>query len=702
MRFQGAPVFSIEGNAEGINARAHVMRVRAGQWADIARSLQRISTDGWSGRAARRFQDRFRVEPERWYQASDMFTRAASALEGYAAALAQAQQDGRECANLYARGEMETLKALHAYEQRMGLGRKELAWGESVDVLTPSLKVSVLSEPFVDPGKALRDQAIADFSALIVKVDTQAHACATELYACGEGAPASRNWAQTGLAFVGGVLVGAFETVADMHDLLFQLQYGGLLDVMKLSNGQLTVDELCAKYGIRAQDALDFLDAVAGDPMGSGIEIAKAVLDWDTWVDDPARALGHLVPDMVLALATGGAGAAATRGVSTAGRLTSGVGRVDDALGAARKFGDATHFRNVDKLDDGADSIKTLGRDRLGENARASSILDTPGNRAPTAPKSLDVAHSDPAGSTARRDTLTPASPADNAVEVTTRKDATVNDSPVNPRHDASHDNTRVERSNADAIDSGSAGILANEKHLPGGAVTAPSITRLDQGAEALQADHLDDTLEAPTHTRNEADHARTDDSHTAETTPQTSSDPHHLLKDPSLLRPGAKGADILDGTPKYGVDREGNALNDTQEWLDEYSYRHEDKTLHYHWPEPSALPGTERTLTLDEFVREFGDTIDRVGDSKGRWFSPVVDGRPYSFQERAIPADSLGKAYNQMTISSLPDGWTVEVSTASPGMGYPGGATQIQFRSPDGEIKTMAALKEAGIIQLW
>src|SRR5207248_1190398 len=40
------------------------------------------------------------------------------------------------------------------------------------------------------------------------------------------------------------------------------------------------------------------------------VEFAKAVVDWDTWMDSPGRALGHLVPLVVLTIASGGAGAA--------------------------------------------------------------------------------------------------------------------------------------------------------------------------------------------------------------------------------------------------------------------------------------------------------------------------------------------------------------------------------------------------------
>ncbi|MDP9071056.1 MAG: hypothetical protein M3N68_07190, partial [Actinomycetota bacterium] len=44
------------------------------------------------------------------------------------------------------------------------------------------------------------------------------------------------------------------------------------------------------------------------------VEFAKAVSDWDTWVENPARALGHLVPTLLLTLASGGAASAGKAG----------------------------------------------------------------------------------------------------------------------------------------------------------------------------------------------------------------------------------------------------------------------------------------------------------------------------------------------------------------------------------------------------
>ena len=39
------------------------------------------------------------------------------------------------------------------------------------------------------------------------------------------------------------------------------------------------------------------------------VELGKAIVDWDTWQESPGRAIGHLLPDLVIALASGGAGA---------------------------------------------------------------------------------------------------------------------------------------------------------------------------------------------------------------------------------------------------------------------------------------------------------------------------------------------------------------------------------------------------------
>ena len=85
-------------------------------------------------------------------------------------------------------------------------------------------------------------------------------------------------------------------------------------DMMSDAASGMTSEEIAAKYKLKLEDAQGMLDALQKDPLEFGKNLGKAVLDWDTWSDDPARALGHLLPDAIAAVFTAGAGTAATRG----------------------------------------------------------------------------------------------------------------------------------------------------------------------------------------------------------------------------------------------------------------------------------------------------------------------------------------------------------------------------------------------------
>jgi hypothetical protein len=95
------------------------------------------------------------------------------------------------------------------------------------------------------------------------------------------------------------------------------------------------------------------------------VEFGKAILDWDTWQSSPGRAIGHLVPDLVLTLATAGGGAAA-RGARAA--------RAADELADM-----GTTLRRLDRIDDASA--------RLSYFERARTLL--PGRERPLPPPNL-------------------------------------------------------------------------------------------------------------------------------------------------------------------------------------------------------------------------------------------------------------------------------------------------------------------------
>ncbi len=139
---------------------------------------------------------------------------------------------------------------------------------------------------------------------------------------------------------------------------------------------------MAIKYKLGIEQVGDILGALKDDPLEFGKNIGKAMLDWDTWADDPARALGHLVPDAVIAVLTAGTGAVATRGAKGGIDGLEALTKMDDlaAIGKLDDLGDLgklDDLGDLNKLDDVGDLNKL---DDVGDGPVDSLDLgDTPG-----------------------------------------------------------------------------------------------------------------------------------------------------------------------------------------------------------------------------------------------------------------------------------------------------------------------------------
>jgi hypothetical protein len=102
------------------------------------------------------------------------------------------------------------------------------------------------------------------------------------------------------------------------------------------------------------------------------VDFAKALLDWDTWKESPLRAIGHLLPGILIAIATGGAAGAASKAEKLAGAAAK-VG-AEGAGVAAELSGEAAGLAT--KVADEGASVATLGEKTA---AGAAKIDDVPG-----------------------------------------------------------------------------------------------------------------------------------------------------------------------------------------------------------------------------------------------------------------------------------------------------------------------------------
>ena len=241
-------------------------------------------------------------EIERWVRSGNGFKKAAAGLTTYAGALETVQSRAEWARGEYERGQRESESARTSYDSYMGRMRSYWSTGGTDQ-----------AQPFVDWGSPIQQEAITELNAAKADLDNAAHVCAGEVRAGCADAPEEPNWLESGLKFVGGIFEGAGEAVWDLLTMVPFSPVNLVIDHYRLATGDITPEELLKKYELSAESAWDMASGIytglTTDPVGFGRELGKSLLDWDTWADDPARAIGHLVPDLIVTVATGGGGA---------------------------------------------------------------------------------------------------------------------------------------------------------------------------------------------------------------------------------------------------------------------------------------------------------------------------------------------------------------------------------------------------------
>ncbi len=330
------PDFEIGGNPGNIRSKAVSMEQKGQLFFDTGDALSKIDVSGWTGRAAQEFREAHDLEPERWIKSGNGFAKAAAGLTTYAGELENARSRASWAREEYTRGERESDRARTQYGSYMEGMRSHWNTGGTD-----------LAQPFVDWGDPIQQDALAELDAARADLDSAAHTCAGQVKAGCADAPEEPNWLESGLAFVGGIFEGAGEAVWDLLTMVPFSPVNMVIDSYRLATGDITPEELMKTYELSAESAIDMAQGVytglTTDPIGFGKQLGKSLLDWDTWADDPARAIGHLVPDAIAAVATAGTGALATRGAK-------GTMDVLDGLSDLNKLDNLSDLPTLDRL----------------------------------------------------------------------------------------------------------------------------------------------------------------------------------------------------------------------------------------------------------------------------------------------------------------------------------------------------------------
>ena len=279
------------------------MMDRANEFRDIHSGLSSLKADGWEGRAADHFRSKFDVQIKGWVDAQEAFSEASEAYSSYASTLLSAQS---QCDGIRSRWKAGR-DAVQQAQNNQADARSQAA----ADGGTPTFDASCDE----GPGRSAMAAAVADFQTLVDQVNEAGDLLITALNAGISKLP-ERTWWDSVKRTVGSFLGGAFEAVVDLVKLVWKLSGGeGMVDFGRLLTGDITLDEFLIKHvELPIETIVGMGKALWKDPIGFMTAVGKSLIDWDTWTDDPARALGHLVPDAVIALATMGGSAGASAG----------------------------------------------------------------------------------------------------------------------------------------------------------------------------------------------------------------------------------------------------------------------------------------------------------------------------------------------------------------------------------------------------
>lgn len=361
MLHTGAPDFEIMGDAAAIRGRIAVMRDRASDCERIAWSLQEISAPGWVGRAADRFHEHFKTQPDRWWCASATFGRAADAWEAYATALEEAQARAAAAKASYEAGVASVEAALA--EQRWASEHPQH------DALGfPVWDFSYHPERDTRPGEAAKEQAIADFNAAVGDTDAAGEALAQTLYELSERSP-DPSWAP--VHFARRAVAGIFDGVWGLLTMTYGMAAEALWDYGRYMLGWISWEELMAKRTVLpGRDMLALRDAILADPKGFARKMVEGLLNVDGWADDPGAALGELVPGAVLAALSVAPGAGAR-----AARLTAVIESLP-VIGEGTMLKDigVRALRGASRLDIGADGAMGRLSERLDDYLRSNGM----------------------------------------------------------------------------------------------------------------------------------------------------------------------------------------------------------------------------------------------------------------------------------------------------------------------------------------
>ena len=263
----------VPGDVDGLEELSRRFTGLAQGCSVAADTVRLLETSGWEGSAAAAFRGRREEVPSALSLASVVFGLVGRVLRDVAVEVEDARRLARQAQDRWY--EADAASRAWASEQR--------AWEAAGRPAGP-----LLAPPAQDPGDAERRAAERMLDAAQDRVHRATTHAATVVRRAAEVAPTGPSWGERALHGFG---VGVAEATLALAE-----------DVWASTDAAWSLDPRGVQEHRR--EAAAGVVAAVQDPVAGLV----ALLDLRTWRDDPARAAGRLVPDVVLTALTGGLG----------------------------------------------------------------------------------------------------------------------------------------------------------------------------------------------------------------------------------------------------------------------------------------------------------------------------------------------------------------------------------------------------------
>jgi hypothetical protein len=172
---------------------------------------------------------------------------------------------------------------------------------------------------------------------------------------------------------------------------------------------------------------------------------------------------------------------------------------------------------------------------------------------------------------------------------------------------------------------------------------------------------------------------------------------------DPAVMNPHVARL-IGDPAAPFGRDALGDPFT-SEKYAEQFHKLGPEGQQWVNFPDnDGAVPNTKVAYSdFERFKRDYGNRFDRIGNAKGKYFGLIEEGRPATWEERAMHVSSLREPYKTFTLDHLPEGWKIEISQIAPGLGQPGGGLQVRIMDEKGVFQSVQQLAtiDNGVIKV-